>query len=179
MTAPWHGVTLASTILVSMGVAANACAQSPRRSQHGSVSQMVANTKISIEYNRPVARGRTVFGGVVRYDRTWHPGADSATTIEVSDTILIGDHELPAGTYSLWSIPRETEPWTFIFSTRANVWHTSYPEGHDALRVDLRPVTGSHMETMAFYFPVVGPDSATLVLHWGETVVEFPIRLKP
>ena len=63
-----------------------------------------------------------------------------------------------------------------IFNKNANAWHTRYPEGHDALRVQVTPRTGSHMETLAFYFPVVDGKKAELALHWGTVVV--PLKMK-
>lgn len=154
----------------------DAGAQTVRRSQRGTVTQRVADTHIAVVYNRPVARGRTLFGGVVRHGEIWNPGANEATTIEFSHDVLIDDEPLAAGVYSLWVLPREHGPWTIIFSKAADVFHSPYPgEAHDALRLDLRPSPGRHMETLAFYFPVVGPTSAVLALHWGTTVLEIPI----
>lgn len=145
-------------------------------SQHGSVTQRVGSTEISIQYNRPVARGRKLFGGLVKWSRVWHPGADSATTITFSKDVLIEDRRLAAGSYTLWTIP-DTSRWTIIFSRALHVFHLPYPgDARDALRVTVTPQSGDHMEVLAFYFPVVGPDSATLRLHWGTTVV--PIRIQ-
>ena len=148
-------------------------------SQHGTVSQRVGHTDIAITYNRPVARGRTLFGGVVRWGRVWNPGADSATSIALSKDVLVNDQPLPAGEYTLWVTPQpEPEPWTVIFSRATHVFHTPYPgEQHDVLRLSIRPEQGAHMEVLAFYFPVVAPDSATLRLHWGTTIVPLRIRV--
>jgi hypothetical protein len=148
-------------------------------SQHGTVSQRVGYTDITIIYNRPVARGRTLFGGVVRWGRIWNPGADSATMIAVSRDVSVEDQPLAAGEYSFWVIPQpDPDPWTVIFSRAAHVFHTPYPgEQHDALRLTVRPEQGAHMEVLAFYFPVVTPDSATLRLHWGTTIVPLRIRV--
>lgn len=148
-------------------------------SQHGSVSQRIARTEVSIVYNRPVARGRQLFGsgGVVRYGRPWNPGADSATTITFSDDMLIEGQEVQAGRYTLWAIPGHEE-WVVIFSNAVDVYHTPYPgASRDALRVTVSPQVGSHMEVMAFYFPEVARDGATLVLHWGTTVIPLRLRL--
>jgi len=145
-------------------------AQSPRPSQHGSVTQEVAGTKITIEYNRPVARGRELFGALIPWGRVWNPGADNATTISVSTNVQVNGKALPAGTYSLWAEP-DPKNWTIIFSRAQPVWHTPYPAGRDALRVTVDPRTGPHMETLAFYFPVVDGKHAELVLHWGTVVV--------
>jgi hypothetical protein len=154
-------------------------AQPVRKSQRGTVMQIVATTAITVVYNRPSARGRRLFGGVVAFGRIWNPGADEATTLTVSKDVQVAEQPLPAGKYSLWIIPAEAGAWTVIFSKAANVFHVPYPEGQDALRVQLHPARGGFMETLAFYFPVVRPDSAVLNLHWGETVVPIPIALRP
>jgi hypothetical protein len=114
----------------------------------------------------------------VKWGRVWHPGADSATTIGFSKDVTIEGKPLPAGEYTLWAIP-DTASWTMIFSSALHVFHIPYPgESHDALRVTVTPVQGSYMEVLAYEFPVVGPDSATLDLHWGTTVVPLRIRTK-
>ena len=80
------------------------------------------------------------------------------------------------GEYSVWSEPR-ADKWTIIFSRTHQAWHTRYPAGQDALRVEATPRTGSHMETMAFYFPAVDGKKAELVLHWGTVVVPLSIEV--
>jgi hypothetical protein len=151
--------------------------QTPR-SQHGSVTQRVGSTDISISYNRPVARGRNLFGDVVHWGRRWHPGADSATTIAVSKDVTIDGHELKAGRYTLWAIPEEPpKPWTVIFNRGTGVWHTNYPgDSLDALRLLIKAETGAPMETLAYYFPTVDADSALLRLHWGTVIIPMMIR---
>jgi hypothetical protein len=149
-------------------------AAAPRPSQHGSVSQTVGATVITIDYNRPVARGRDLFGALVPWGRVWTPGADTATTITVSTDVKIEEQTLPQGTYSLWTEPQK-DRWTVIFNKVHPVFHTRYPAGQDVLRVTTAPREGAHMETLAFYFPVVDGTHAELVLHWGTTVV--PLRI--
>ena len=147
-------------------------------SQHGTVSQRVGYTDISISYNRPVAHGRVLFGQLVKWGGVWHPGADSATTITFSRDVLIEGQPLAAGAYTLWAIPDSTR-WTVIFSRAVHVFHRPYPgESFDVLRVTTVPVQGSHMEVLAYYFPVVGPDSAVLNLHWGTTIVPLHLRTR-
>src|SRR4051812_2318514 len=98
------------------------------RSQHGTVTQNLSGTAITISYNRPVARGRELFGTLVRWDHMWHPGADSVTTIVFSKPVTIEGRGLPAGRYSLWTIPEEPpKPWTVIFNRGVGGWHTNYP----------------------------------------------------
>lgn len=145
------------------------------KSQHARLEQDVGRVVVTIEYNRPVARGRRLFGGIVPFGEPWNPGADAASTIGFSRHVEVEGRAVPKGTYSVWFIPG-TEEWTLILSRAANVFHVPYPEGRDQLRLSLGPRTGPHMETLGFYFPMVDGDSAILHLHWGETVV--PIRLR-
>jgi hypothetical protein len=170
----------ATTLLVALSAVAArpAYAQEPRRSQRAVVVQMIGTTRVEITYSRPVARGRALFGALVPWGRIWNPGADTATAISVSAPILVNGARLPAGAYSLWAIPGETE-WTFIFSRAHPVWHVPYRDGQEALRVRAVPERGAHMETLAFYFPVVDGLSAVLRLHWGEVVVPLRMEVEP
>jgi hypothetical protein len=148
-----------------------------RKSQAAAVSQRIANTEITITYSRPVARGRALFGALVPYDRVWNPGADQATAVTFTRAVHINEQPLQAGKYSLWTIPRQ-ENWTVIFSRAGDVYHTPYPgENQDALRLDVRPEEGPHMEALAFYFPVVEGKDAVLRLHWGTVMVPLAIRV--
>jgi len=172
-------------VLVTLGLTAAGAPQALaqggiRPSQHGTVSQRVGSTDISVTYNRPVARGRTVFGGVVNWGRIWTPGADSATLIEFSRDVEVQGQALKAGTYSLWMVPQPApEPWTVIFSKAVHIFHTPYPgPDQDALRFTVAPESGEHMEVLAFYFPVVAADSAVLRMHWGTTVIPLRIRVR-
>ena len=166
-------------IAATLALAAPLAAQDIPLSQHATVSQRVGTTAITIDYNRPVARGRKLFGDLVPWGRVWQPGANDATTITFSKNVLIESRPLAAGSYTLWSVPDSTR-WTFIFSSALHVWHIPYPgEAHDVLRVQMTPEHGDHMEVLIYYFPVVGPDSATLHFHWGTTVVPIRIRTTP
>lgn len=150
-------------------------AQKIKKSQKASISQTLAKTEIKIDYYRPVARGRDLFGSLVKYDEVWQPGANNATVLEIDRDLEIEGQLLSAGKYSLWSIPGEKE-WTFIFSTDWDAWHTKYPKGDDALRVKITPEEGQHMETLTYYFPFVEEDEAILNFHWGKTIV--PLKIK-
>jgi hypothetical protein len=148
------------------------------KSQRGTVTQRIANTDISIDYGRPVARGREIYGSLVPFGRIWHPGANDATSITISRDIEVNGKALPKGSYSLWTIPR-ADMWTFIFNTVADTFHTSYPgEQRDALRLEVKPETGAHMETLTYYFPVVDGKDATLRFHWGTVIVPLSIKVQ-
>jgi len=148
-----------------------------RASQPAAVAQRVANTEITVTYSRPVARGRELFGALVPYGQVWNPGADKATSIEFTRDVRVNDQPLAAGKYSLWAIP-DPDRWTMIFHGDGDTFHTPYPgEAGEVLRVNAVPEPGSHMETLAFYFPVVEGKDAVLRLHWGEVVVPLAISV--
>jgi hypothetical protein len=148
-----------------------------QKSQAAAVSQRVANTEITVTYSRPVARGRALFGALVPYDQIWNPGADQATAIAFTRDVQINDRPLPAGKYSVWAIPRP-DTWTVMFSKAGDVYHTEYPgEQQDALRLDVSPEKGPHMEVLTFYFPLVEGKDAVLRLHWGELMLPLMIRV--
>ena len=94
----------------------------------------------------------------------------------MSTDVKIDGQKLPAGAYSVWTEP-DPEAWTVIFNRSAQAWHTRYPAGQDALRIKVTPRTGAHMETLAFYFPMVDDHKAELVLHWGTVVVPMAIEV--
>ncbi|HJP86213.1 MAG TPA: DUF2911 domain-containing protein [Gemmatimonadaceae bacterium] len=166
-----------SVSLLSFAAPNSSTAQTYPFSQRGSVTQNVAHTQIAIFYGRPVARGRALFGSLVPWDQIWHPGADSATRMVIDHDIIVEGKPLRAGEYTLWLIPRETAPWTLIFSRAAHVFHKPYPgEQYEVLRVDVKPQQAADVETFAIYFPLVLRDEAVMQLHWGTTAV--PVRIK-
>lgn len=176
------GLTLALLVASHHGLAGQDVPEqrlpdgSVRGSQPAEVRQRMGEIEIAVIYNRPSARGRELFGGLVPYDSVWNPGADEATRIELSGDVLVEGQPLEAGKYSLWAFPGRTE-WTIIFSRAHDVFHRPYPEGRDALRVRVHPELGPHVESLSFGFPVATRDSARLELRWGSVVL--PLRIQP
>jgi hypothetical protein len=159
------------------------CACSPadgqpgRKSQLATVTQVVGPARIEIRYRRPVARGRELFGGIVRWDHEWTPSADTAAIFTTTTALDVAGSRLPAGRYSIWMIPNRPM-WTIIFTSEVPVFHIPYRPGHEVVRVRVLPSTGDHMETLGFYFPMVDADSAVLNMHWGKTIVPIPMRAR-
>jgi hypothetical protein len=163
---------LALSVSLTVCTASSAYGQGYPFSQRGKVSQRVAFTDFSIEYGRPTARGRALFGALVPWDSVWHPGADSATQLTVSQDVLIEGRRLGKGTYTIWLIPRAQGPWTFVLNRTVGIQHTPYPgAATDALRVDVLPDEASRLETVTYLFPMVLRDAAQLRLQWGTTGV--------
>ena len=149
---------------------------SQQASQHAVVAQTVYTTVITLEYDRPVARGRELFGALVEWDAIWTPGANRATWIDFSKPVTLEGHALQAGRYAIWMVPKENEAWEIIVVRDWDTDHGLFPFGEEVFRTMVRPETGSHMEVLAYYFPVVGPEEATLRFHWGTTII--PLRIE-
>lgn len=170
-------ICLSAALLGITAAACSARAQPGRRSQRGSVTQMVNGTEISIRYFRPVLRGRRPFPDVVMWGRTWTPGADSATRIEFDGPLELEGQALPMGRYSIWVVPKENDAWTVIFNKQADAFHLAHDESQDALSLHIRPQTSpTSVETLELSFPLVDADSAVLQIQWGTVVL--PIRLR-
>src|SRR5258705_13599147 len=99
--------------LLLLARAAPLAAQDIPLTQHATVSQRVGATATTIAYNRPVARGRKLFGDLVPWGEIWHPGANDATSITFSKNVLIEGQPLAKGSYTIWAIPDSTK-WTVI-----------------------------------------------------------------
>ena len=115
------------TRLFAAGLLIVGLAQQPgpaiKPSQHGTVTQQVAETTVTVDYDRPVARGRDLFGALVPYDQVWCPGANDCTTLTVSTAVTIEGHALAAGTYTLWARPGAAK-WTVIVNRAHPTFHT-------------------------------------------------------
>jgi len=170
-------------LFISTFVAAAALAQAPapavkypRVSQKSVLMQSIGTTDMTITYSRPGVKGRKIWGALVPYGAVWRTGANEATTIQFSDDVTINGQKLPAGTYSLHSIPGEKE-WTLIFNSVSNQWGSySYDATKDTLRVKATPATASFTEWMNFEVPMLSTDQATVVLRWENVAVPFTVN---
>jgi hypothetical protein len=171
------------TILLALLLHGRSLAAQIRASEQAAVEQTIDGTTITLEFYRPMARGRTLFGdrgGVVRSGEAWTPGANWATTIEASRDIWLGGQRLPKGRYGVWLIPRDTGDWTLFLDREVRRFHTMRAKPDSAvMRLAVQPVHGSSLEGLLWYFPFVGGDTAALRLHWGSTMIDVPLRVDP
>jgi len=170
-----------SVFALVAGLASVAAAQDlklPRPSQKGDVFQTVGLTDVKIAYSRPGVKGRTIWGGLVPYDKVWRTGANEATTISFTTDVKVKGQALPAGTYSLHTIPTPTD-WTIIFNKAADQWGSySYNDSMDALRIQVTPQAHEMTEWMTFSFPQISVESATIALDWEKLRVPIDIQVE-
>lgn len=167
--------------VAGLGFGAAACfAQSalldlPRGSQHAVVTQCIGITGITINYHRPLVKGRAIWGKLVPYGEVWRAGANENTTIQFTDPVTIEGQPLPEGIYGLQMIPRENE-WTVIFSKVHTAWGSfTYNEADDALRVTVKPQASDMHEALTYDFDDVQPDSTVVTLRWEKLAVPFKV----
>jgi hypothetical protein len=149
----------------------------PAASPACTLKQRVGLTDITVVYSRPGVKGRPIFGGIVPYGIVWRTGANQATKISFSTPVKLEGHDIPAGTYALFTIPGEQE-WTIIINKNANQWGAfQYNTNDDLVRFQVTPVTlrDTSIETFAIEFNRIRDESALLELVWDKMVV--PIRL--
>ncbi len=149
----------------------------PRASQHAVVMQRIGITDISINYHRPLANGRQIWGKLVPYGQVWRAGANENTTITFTDPVSIEGHALDKGTYGLHMIPGEAE-WTVIFSKDSDSWGSfSYKQADDALRVMVKPQATDLHDALAYDFDDVRPDSTVVTMRWDKVAVPFKVSV--
>ena len=170
-------VFIAVAFAVTLGHAQSAVLDLPRDSQHAKIIQRVGITDITINYHRPLVKGRKVWGGIVPYGQVWRAGANENTTIEFADPVTVEGKPLAKGIYGLHMLPTENE-WTIIFSKAAASWGSfTYKEAEDALRVTVKPRVAEMKEALAYEVDDVTPDSAVISLRWEKLAVPFKVEV--
>jgi DUF2911 family protein len=93
---------------------------------------------VTVDYSSPRAKGRKIFGGLVRYGEVWRTGANEATTFVANTDLMIGGNHVPAGSYTIFTIPNP-DKWTLIISKKTGEWGIPYPgTDQDLVRVDMK-----------------------------------------
>lgn len=157
----------------------NAQVKTPAPSPHAKTEQTVGLTDIVVEYSRPSMKGRTIYGGLVPFGKTWRTGANANTKVTFSDDVTIDGKSLKKGTYALYSVPNK-ESWDFIFYNDATNWGTpkEWDESKVALKISAKPFDiGTKIESFMIVFDNLTSNSTELGLLWESTYVGFKINV--
>lgn len=166
----FFGVLCALLIAFTLPTFAERGDDADRKSKNGAASGTLDGVEVSLEYGRPQVREREIWGGLVPHGKVWRTGANEATTITFGTDAMVEGQAIPAGTYSLFTIPGESE-WTVVFNKTAEQWGAfNYDSGQDALRVTVEPRAHDHVEAMDFS---VG--DGQVVLMWEKVAVPFKV----
>lgn len=143
----------------------------------GSVVRTVAGATMQVTYGRPSMRGRTIWGGLVPYGTVWRTGANAATQFQTDRDVTIGDLDVPAGRYTLWTTFTEDDA-TLIVNRQADVWGTAYTERTDLGRTALeRERLDESVERFTIDLEPV-EDGAVLRLSWDRARFSVPITVR-
>jgi hypothetical protein len=131
----WTALAATLCLLVAAG---SADAQRPRVrvSPHETEVYSVDGATITITYGRPSMKGRKIFGGLVPYNVVWMPGADEATVFQTSRPLQFDKIALPAGSYSLYTLPAAST-WSLIINGMTGQFHTVYPAQRDLAKLPM------------------------------------------
>lgn len=152
--------------------------KTPPPSPEAEWKQKVGFTDISVKYERPLMRGRKIFGALIPFDQIWRTGAGESTKIRFSDDVKFGGKEVKKGYYSLFSIPNLSE-WTIILNTDTTGHGAfSYDAKKDVFRIKVKPETTTRVyESFSISIEDIMPNySANLYLNWENTQVKIPIQ---
>ena len=146
-----------------------------RPSPNAAISQTIGTTVVSVTYGRPGLKGRSL-ESLAPAGKVWRTGANESAAITFSTDVMVGDQEVAAGTYSLYSIPGKNS-WTVIINSKLS-WGTRYDEATDVTRAKASASKGPETEWFQMDFDNLSGKKAHLNLRWGTAVASIPITSK-
>jgi hypothetical protein len=178
-------LSLVALLLLAFTFAA-AQQQKPKRpSGPGSADVTLSGKKITIAYSRPkiadpkTGQPRKIMGGLVPYGQVWRTGANEATSLKTDADLDIGGTTVPAGSYTLYTLPGESE-WKLIVSKKTGQWGIPYPgENEDLARIPMNiEKTSATVDPFTISFDKKSETEAVLHLKWENTDASVPVGLK-
>lgn len=149
----------------------------PRVSPNASVSQTVGYTNITINYCRPAVHARKIWGELVPYNKVWRMGANEATTIQFTTDVYVEGNKIPAGKYSLFTIPTEKD-WTIIINKVDKQWGAyNYKQEEDLVRFKVKPVESAFAENLCYSFDNLTSSSASIFVRWENLKIAFKVEV--
>ena len=162
----------------------------PLLSPRESVQTAVGGATLSVNYGRPSVRGRKIFDGLVPFGKVWRTGANEATAFVTTADLQIGRATVPAGRYTLYTIPAPTmgshaagngsgETWQLIINKQTGQWGTDYDQSQDLARIPMRVSTlAEPVEQFTIEITPTGENSGTLALLWDTTAASVDFSVK-
>ena len=138
----------------------------------------VGNTDIKINYTAPAVRGRVIWGALVPYDKVWVTGAHKATTLEIGKTFRVGNKQIPAGRYGLFTIPGKDE-WIVIINKN---WDQhladEYSTAEDVQRIRVKPIQQAEItERLKYEIDQTGERTANIIVSWEKLSIKFAVEI--
>ncbi|UOQ69180.1 DUF2911 domain-containing protein [Hymenobacter volaticus] len=152
----------------------------PQVSPAVTIRQAFSTSFVELRYCRPSLKGRQAFGGLVPYGQVWRTGANTATKIRLGEAMQVGGQAVPAGTYSLFTIPGKTD-WTIILNRDTAQWGAyEYNQQLDVVRIIAHAtMLAVPHESLTLTLENVRPTAADLTLSWEHTQVSISLLAHP
>ena len=167
------GVSLVLMVAVMAGAQAD---KSKRSSPPATAEVVLKGKKVTIDYSRPSLKGRKVGQQLAPYGQVWRTGANEATALTTELPLNIGGVKVPAGNYTIYSLPAEGT-WKLIINKQTGQWGTNYDESQDLARIDMKKSPlAQPVEQFTISFDKKGGDSAELNLDWENTRVSVLVK---
>jgi len=178
-------LSIALFVLIAFTVAAAQQDKSKPPSPPGTAEVTPSGKKITVDYSRPKIADpksgapRKIFGGLVPYGQVWRTGANDATSLKTDADLDIGGTKVPAGSYTLYTLPK-ADSWTLIISKKTGQWGVPYPgESEDFARVPMKAgKTSKAVDPFTISFDKKSETEAALHLAWENADASVPIKLK-
>jgi hypothetical protein len=173
---------LATGVSLVMLIAVLGMAQQPsqdkskRPSPPGTAEVTLKNKEVTIDYSRPSLKGRKVGQELAPYGKVWRTGANEATALNTAIDLNIGGAKIPAGKYTLYTLPSEGT-WKLIINKQTGQWGTQYDESQDLARVDMKKTAlPQSVEQFTISFDKKNENTANLNLDWENTRVSVELK---
>jgi hypothetical protein len=153
--------------------------KTPQPSPHSTLSQVVGLTDVTVDYSRPSAKGRVIFGDLVPFGKVWRTGANENTVVTFGEDVVINGAPLKKGKYALYTLPK-ADMWEVIFYTDSDNWGNpeKWDENKVALRTNVDPVPLTNfVESFTISINNLTNDGATLDLAWEKTTVSIKLEV--
>ena len=171
--------TIATLTAIAACAATVAQGQEQRKSPHETVKATIDGATITVEYGRPSMKGRKVMGELVPFGKVWRTGADEATTFTTDKELQIGGTIVPAGKYTLFTLPGQTD-WQLIVNKQTGQWGTEYDQKQDLGRVPLKKTpTSAPVEQLTISVDKNPAGGGLLRIAWENTALTAPITVRP
>jgi Protein of unknown function (DUF2911) len=184
-------LVVAATLVSSTSAMAQAAKKKQRQrlSPHETITATIDGDELKLVYGRPyttkpgTSEARKIWGGLVPYGQVWRTGADEATLLTTKEPIEIGGTSLPAGTYSLFTVPAEDGTAKLIINKKTGQWGIPYNEAaekdNELARVDLKKTTLD--KTVDQFTMAIEPQAGgggVLKMMWENTQYSVPFAVK-
>ncbi len=150
----------------------------PLLSPPDSTELVVEGKRMVVRYSRPSMRGREIMGGLVPWNRVWRTGANLATHFTTEIDLRFGDIRVPAGRYTLYTVPNPTV-WNLVINRETGQWGTRYDHRQDLARIPVKPAsTAATVDTLTIALAPI-PNGGAIVLQWENTQITVPFEVAP